>query len=167
MVWTGSGPVPLTDIASGAFKPSFGGMTNPQDFQLSLGQESETVPDQDFELSIEPEEENSYELSIRSIKAELKAWERFETGHIGKKSRPFETKAVPPAVASLVQGKLRSATTIDEVKSVFESVRQTLGRRKRTPVVEGSLVDLMREYESVLKPIMRETQEKVSSEKPL
>lgn len=154
LIWTGSGPVLLEDILSGAYQAqqqgqglfNQGGDNLPR---LSIGQNGgdQTPIDEELDTS-------DYELSIRAMKTELDAWEHFALNRIGKKTaRIFETKTIPSAMALEIQGNLLTAADADGIKGVFEVARHNLSRR-RTPIVDESLSKLMGEYEGVLKKVM-------------
>lgn len=85
---------------------------------------------------------------------ELKAWERFALARVGKASRPFETKALQPAMAETIRAALAGAQDAAAVKAVFSDAR-THYRRSRTPVVRGELDGLIGEYEGLLRGELR------------
>lgn len=154
MVWTGTGPVLLENIVNGNYKP-------PTDYRLSIGDGKPDMP----RLSIHPENEgmdteSPFELAIRSIKAELDAWEKFSVKRVGKATRDFEVKAIPQPVAEAIKSSLIGTHTADEVKAVFDTARNNLGRR-RTPAIGESLDKLMSDYEAELKPIIEKAKSKV------
>ena len=136
----------LEDIISGkaqgqgpvALPPGFNGngaATSNKPFEISLGLD-------EGEQSLSP-----FELSLRSIKAELDDWQRFQLNRLGKKTaRQFEVKAVPGELAALIGKRLERCNTPVEVKDVFDMARLNIGRRKRTPVVDTDLDGLMTEY---------------------
>ena len=55
---------------------------------------------------------------------ELRKWQRFAEKRIkdGKELREFETDLIEPSLQGAIAGALEGAKTIDEVKSIFDSV---------------------------------------------
>jgi len=148
MVWTGGGPVPLASVVNGTFQANAGLNSAP-----SAPNNVPKRPD-DFELSLEePTDErlpSEYQLSLKAQKSELEAWERFTTKRIGRQSvRQFEPHALPAETVKEVTTALTLAPTVEAVKSVFDTARTNLTRR-RTPPVGDSLNKLMEEYGKVL-----------------
>jgi hypothetical protein len=153
MVRTGSGPVLLADVISGKFQPSVQGQQGG-----NLGQ-PQGLP----MLSIAPEDETDYYPEL-SLKSELDAWEKFTLNRLGKKAlREFETKAIPAEMKRSISGKLAIVHTPEAIKALFDGVRQGLGRRTRTPAVEGTLNELIKEYESRLLAPMLDAKAKVEA----
>jgi hypothetical protein len=112
-------------------------------------------PNNDFRLSLGDDEPGPYELSIRSMKAELEEWQKFAIARIGKKAkREFETKTLPNGLSNQIRSKLSKAATVDATKAVFEEARLNLGRRTRTPSVELTAKELEAEYQKELREIL-------------
>ena len=129
--------------------------------QAQLSQPGMDAAD-NFRLSLGDEEANPFELSIRSIKAELDDWQKFAINRLGKKStRVFEAKAVPPALASSILSKLDKASTPEAIKAVFEDARNNLGRKPRTPSVDQTAKQLEAEYQGELRKIVEATKKKL------
>ena len=111
---------------------------------------------------VDDEDANPYDLSIRSIRAELDDWQKFAINRLGKKSsRMFEVSAVPPGLASNILIKLDTASTIEAVKAVFEDARNNLGRKPRTPSVDQTARQLEAEYQAELRKILETTKNKL------
>ena len=145
LVWTGSGPVLLRDIISGAYQTQ-------QNANMGQNQGLPALSLNNPQGGALPDDEEDYpELSI---KAELDAWEKFILNRLGKKSiRTFETKVIPVGISQEINSKLTKANNPTTIKSVFDAARNNLSRR-RTPRVEDSLVELMADYESRIKEVM-------------
>lgn len=162
MVWAGGVPVLLEDIVNRTLpqqSPGGGGA-----FGMPGEMPSQGFPGDSGQPGGQP---NPFELSIRSIKAELDDWERFALNRLGKKSvRSFTTTAVPATLAAEINDRLatsdvKARTDANYIKSVFEVARQTLTRR-RTPAVEGDLVALMADYQKLLEGAMEEAKHAVA-----
>lgn len=151
LVWTGSGPIRLRDIISGAYQAS---QATTMGQSQGLPALSTRLQGQQPSFTDEADDEPIYpELSIN---AELDDWEKFTLNRLGKKAlRNFEAKVIPPHISQKISEQLAAATTPEAVKAVFSDARQGLGRRNRTPAVEGSLNQLIGSYEGVLKAAMQ------------
>ena len=153
IVWAGGTPVLLRDIINGTYQANQAANAAASSGLPAL---SLNPPGQQFALpagEVDDEEPFYPELSLKS---ELDAWEKFTINRLGKKSiRAFETKATPSNISQEITSKLVGASTPEAVKAVFDGVRQGLGRRNRTPAVEGSLDQLIGSYEGVLKDAMQ------------
>ena len=109
-----------------------------------------------FNLSLGEETPGPFELSLRAMTDELNDWQRFQINRLGKKSaRQFEVKAIPEALAIPIAKSLERCNTPAAIKEVFDMARLNIGRRKRTPVVEQELDELMGEYGDALTAAMQ------------
>ena len=90
------------------------------------------------------------------VKAELKAWERYESKRIGKKHRSFECKFVPPERQASIRANLGGVATLDDLEAVFQAeTGETVKQDDRVEqLLEGlhSAVRVMRETEPASDP---------------
>lgn len=152
VVYTGAGPVLLEEALAGNLPGSGSGQTGMWDFpSLSIGRDYPRLSMGYQEEEEEEEEEGLPELAVR---AELDAWQRFAEKRIGKPSREFATKAIPPEMADGIRARLAGTKTAQEIKAVFDGAGATVPRRRRLPSVEKNLDQLMKEYEQKLRRIV-------------
>jgi phage portal protein BeeE len=57
--------------------------------------------------------------TANEIAAEMLKWQDFAAKRFGKASRPFECKAIPPALALRIQADLGAAKSADDIPAVF------------------------------------------------